>query len=137
LTCVLDASAALSLVLADEFTPESQRILDYVADHGAIVPSLWHYEVANGLLSALRRGRTSERAIAQALKGLGRLRIVDAVDEGSGIDLIALAESLQLSAYDAAYVRLALSREAPLATRDSRLASAAASAGVALVNSAT
>lgn len=130
---MLDASAALSLVLADEFTPESQRILDYVADHGAIVPPLWHYEVANGLLSALRRGRSSERAISQALTGLSRLRIVHDPDDGTGIELIALAESLQLSAYDAAYVRLALTRKAPLATRDTRLASAAAAAGVALL----
>lgn len=79
----------------------------------------------------------TERAIAQALKGLDRLRIVDTVDEGSGVELIALAESLQLSAHDAAYVRLALAREEPLATRDSRLASAAVSAGVTLVSPAT
>jgi len=133
LTCVLDASAALSLVLADEFTADSQRILDHVVEHGAIVPSLWQYEVANGLLSALRRGRTTERAVAQAMTGLRRLPI--AVDKGepASIEMIALASEFDLSAYDAAYLWLARSLELPLATRDRSLARAATAAGIDLI----
>lgn len=133
MTCVLDASAALSLILADEFTDDSQRILDHVVEHGAIVPSLWQYEVANGLLSALRRGRTTERAVAQALTGLRRLPI--AVDKGqpAGMEMIALASQFDLSAYDAAYLWIARSRDLPLATRDRTLARAATAAGIALI----
>jgi predicted nucleic acid-binding protein len=133
LTCVLDASAALSLVLADEFTDESQRILDHVIEHGAIVPSLWQYEVANGLLSALRRGRTTERAVAQALTGLGRLPITIDKRQAAGVDLVILGRQFDLSAYDAAYLWLARGREISLATRDRTLARAAARAGIRLI----
>jgi len=133
LTCVLDASAALSLALADEFTADSQRILDHVVEHGAIVPSLWQNEVANGLLSALRRGRTTERAVAQALTGLGRLPITLDKGEPASIEMIALASEFDLSAYDAAYLWLARARDLPLATRDRSLARAATGAGIALI----
>ncbi len=133
MTCVLDASAALSLVLADEFTDESQRILDHVIEHGAIVPSLWQYEVANGLLSALRRGRTTERAVAQALTGLGRLPITIDKRQAAGVDLVILGRQFDLSAYDAAYLWLARGREISLATRDRTLARAAARAGIRLI----
>jgi predicted nucleic acid-binding protein len=43
-----------------------------------------------------------------------------------------LAEELQLTAYDAAYLELALRQEAPLATLDDRLRRAAREAGVTL-----
>jgi predicted nucleic acid-binding protein len=133
LTCVLDASAALSMSLADEFTDDAQRILDHVAVHGAIVPSLWHYEVANGLLSALRRGRTTEMAVAQSLTALGRLRIVEVSDQPLGVELVALARQFDLSAYDAAYLWLARTRDLRLATLDRSLARVAGEAGVALI----
>jgi len=133
LTCVLDASAALSLVLADEFTEESQRILGHVIEHGAIVPSLWQYEVANGLLSALRRGRTTELAVVQALTGLDRLPIRLDKSPPAALDLVTLSSQFDLSAYDAAYLWLARSHELPLATRDRSLAGAATTAGVALI----
>lgn len=133
MTCVLDASAALSMTLADEFTDQTERILDHVAAHGAVVPSLWQYEVANGLLSALRRGRTTEVAVAQALTGLGRLPITEATDQPLGVELVALASQFDLSAYDAAYLWLARARDLPLATLDRPLAQAAREAGLALI----
>lgn len=121
------------MTLADEFTDDAQRILDHIAAHGAIVPSLWQYEVANGLLSALRRGRTTEVAVAQALMGLGRLRIMEAPDQPLGVQLVALASEFKLSAYDAAYLWLARARDLPLATLDRPLAQAAREAGLTLI----
>lgn len=121
------------MTLADEFTDQTQRILDHVAAHGAVVPSLWQYEVANGLQSALRRGRTTEVAVAQTLTGLGRLRIMEATDRPLGVELVALASKFDLSAYDAAYLWLARARDLPLATLDRRLAQAAREAGLPLI----
>lgn len=131
MTCVIDASTALSFVLADEFDEQAQRTLDVVTAHGAIVPALWHSEVANGLLSAWRRDRLTEAGVAHASLGLSGLPL-DTVNEQPGMtEVIALARQLDLSAYDATYLWLATYRELPLATRDQRLLSAAQRSGIA------
>ena len=59
MTCVLDASVALSLVLDDEFTAVSEKVISMVSTEGAYVPALWDFEVLNGLRSAERRGPPS------------------------------------------------------------------------------
>ena len=132
MTCVLDASDALSFVLADEFTDDSRRILDHVTQHRALVPSLWTYEVANGLRSALRRGRLTERAIAQASVALDRLPIEVVHEPPRFVELIAQATALGLSAHDAAYLILARERQLPLASRDGALVRAASAIGISL-----
>ena len=131
--CVLDASAALAFVLADEFIDAAERILDHVVAHGAVVPTLWQSEVANGLLSAWKRDRITEAGIAHALVGLERLRIERTASELDSSALIALGRSLELPAYDATYLLLAMSQGLPLATLDRRLAEATNLAGVELV----
>lgn len=131
--CVLDASAALALVLADEFSAHAQRILAHIVEHGAVVPPLWQAEVANGLLSAWKRERINEAGIAHALVGLERLRIEQMPQDQGSFALIALGWSTDLSAHDATYLLLALQSGLPLATLDRRLADAAARERVALV----
>ena len=54
---VLDASLALAWYFHDEATPVTDAILDRVAETGAVVPALWRLELANGLQTAVRRGR--------------------------------------------------------------------------------
>ena len=131
--CVLDASAALALALADEFNTQAQRILAHVVEHGAVVPPLWQTEVANGLLSAWRRDRIDESGIAHALVGLERLHIERMAQDQESLSLIALGRATDLSAYDSTYLLLALHTGLPLATLDRRLAEAAVREGVALV----
>lgn len=131
--CVLDASAALALVLVDEFNERAQRVLAHVAEYGAIVPPLWQPEVANGLLSARKRDRITEVGIAHALVGLERLRIQRSTNQPDSAALIALARSTGLSAYDATYLLLAIGEGLPLATLDQRLADAAIREGVPVV----
>ena len=131
--CVLDASAALALTLADEFSAQAQRILAHVVEHGAVVPPLWQIEVANGLLSAWKRDRIDEAGIAHALVGLERLRIEQMTERQESLSLIALGRASDLSAYDSTYLLLALQSGLPLATLDRRLADAAVREGVKLV----
>lgn len=131
--CVLDASAALALALADEFNTQAQRILAHVVEHGAVVPPLWQTEVANGLLSAWRRDRIDESGIAHALVGLERLHIERMAQDQESLSLIALGRATDLSAYDSTYLLLALHTGLPLATLDRRLAEAAVREGVAVV----
>ncbi len=131
--CALDASITVSFVIADEFSSRSKRALAAVARDGAVVPSLWQFEVLNSLWSAERRGRISISDLTNAISGLDQLPIdVDsrAVD---GLRLTARAREFGLSVSDASYLGLALDSNLPLATLDSQLARAATAAGVDLL----
>lgn len=130
--CVLDASMALSFVLADEFTAESERALSTIAAAGAVVPALWELEVLNGLRSAERRGRITEAAITNALQGLSGLRIETYRHSVDRPQVLAIANRLDLSVYDASYAWVAMQTNLPLATLDSKLGEAAVAAGIAL-----
>lgn len=130
---VLDASVALSWVLADESAPEADQAMHQVVQNGAVVPRIWRYEMLNALLVAERRGRMNSRDIADTLADIARLPIT--VDEGDADanDILRIARRRALSAYDAAYLALAGRRRLPLATLDNRLQRAALAEGVLLV----
>jgi predicted nucleic acid-binding protein len=66
---------------------------------------------------------------------MGRLRRLPLEDAGSGGDgaVLNLASSHALSAYDAAYLTLALDRKLPLATLDRKLVVAARAEGVEIL----
>ena len=131
--CVLDASMALSFVLADEFTVDSERALGSIATYGALVPALWEFEILNALRSAEKRGRITEAGIANALHGLEGLRIDIHREPINRPVVLALANRLDLSVYDASYAWVAMEANLPLATLDLKLSAAALSAGIALV----
>jgi predicted nucleic acid-binding protein len=131
--CVLDASMAVSFVLADEFTPQSKRVLALVAHDGAMVPAVWEAEVLNALRSAEKRGRLSAAALANAVHGIAALPIERDHRPADGLRLTTLAREFDLSVYDAMYLALAVDSNHPLAALDSRLVAAAKLAGVQLV----
>ena len=63
---VVDASIAVAWCFEDQSSPAVDALLDRVRDEGAIVPSLWHLELANVLLMAERRGKiTGAEAVAR------------------------------------------------------------------------
>ena len=55
MTVVIDASLTLSWYFEDERTSAVDAVLDRVTDTGAVVPSLWRLETANGLQVAVTR----------------------------------------------------------------------------------
>ena len=131
---VLDASIAAAWVLPDEEPVDTDELLARLAIDGAAAPSLFWYEMRNILIVATRKGRLPEGEAGQALARLRRLPIetVDMTLSGDAT-AIDLAERRGLTAYDAAYLLLALERELPLATADKALARAARSEGVAVL----
>jgi predicted nucleic acid-binding protein len=132
---VLDASIAAAWCFEDEATPQTDALLDRLLDGRVVVPPLWHVELANLLVQNERRGRIDQARAAQFLALLGRLRIeTDAADpaERRGA-ILDLARQHRLSAYDAAYLDVALRRALPLASKDVALRRAAEAAGVALL----
>src|SRR5258708_35707896 len=75
MSCVVDASATLKWLFEDERSTKSEALLDQVVESGASVPGLWRLGVANSLLVAFRRGRTSAAFRDQALQRLQRIPI--------------------------------------------------------------
>lgn len=130
---VVDASAALSWAFADESNSQTDRALDAVITSGALVPALWHVEIANALAMAHRAGRISAADRSQILRDLSDLDIRTDVHVPIPERLCAVADTYRLTAYDATYLLLALDRGVSLATTDRELRSAARKAGVTLV----
>ncbi len=132
---VIDASVALAWCFEDEATPHADALLARLEQEEAAAPAIWPLEVANGIRSAERRGRIDEReipALAQLMLALP-IRIEEVPLDAALGDVLQLARALGLSAYDAAYVALALHRAIPLATLDDSLARAATAAGAELL----
>ena len=122
----------MSWFFGDEQDAYAMAVQKSLSRTTAVVPSLWFFEAANALLVGERRKRATHTAIMGFLTGLARLPVD--VDEHSGKhiahEIYTLAMEHDLSAYDAAYLELALRRELPLATLDKKLRSAAVKAGV-------
>ena len=131
---VLDASVTLSWLFEDEASEATDAILAGLENGEAFVPSLWRYEVANVLLVAERRARISQAQSQRFTTLLAKLPITVVAPSGTQLwsEVMAIARGHQLSAYDAAYLELALRRDVPLASKDKALRKAAESIGVAL-----
>lgn len=129
---VLDASLTLAWALPDEASEYSDEILKQLVAGKAWVPDLWPHEVANGLVMALRRGRITQAQRASFTEELLNLSIESATAPPRTVleSQAALADQYGLTAYDAAYLDLALRKGLPLATQDEAMSAAAAKAGV-------
>jgi len=137
LSVVLDASAALAWVFERENPKEAamaNELLASLSQHSALVPSLWHFEVANALLVGERRGVVSDAESTDFLIRLNALPIeTDSADLGlARIATLRLARAHRLSSYDAGYLELAIRRGALLATFDQRLLASAKEAGIGI-----
>lgn len=115
---VVDASA-IAAVLFDE--PEAAPVLASTLGR-LIAPTLLRYEIASVCTTKLVRypARAEELKARYRLLDQAAIRYV----EPDWNELPGLARRWAISAYDAAYLQLALSRSAALVTLDARLAAA-------------
>lgn len=118
----------------DETDEYADAVLDQLAKARAVVPALWPLEVANALLMGERRKRSTE---ADTIKWTGILSLLpiiidDETNAHAWSDTLSLARGHNLTAYDAAYLELAIRRGLPLATIDGKLKLAAKAVGVAI-----
>jgi predicted nucleic acid-binding protein len=132
---VLDSSVALAWVYADETTDAILRLFDEIRTHGAWVPGLWRWEIANVLQWNVRRGRHDAEFRDGALSTLALLPVkVDAeADRQVWSGALQLAERHGLTVYHAAYLEIASRRKIALATLDQQLREAASKERVALL----
>lgn len=115
---VVDASA-VAAVLFNE--PEGKPVIATVGSALA-APTLLPYEIASVCATKLARRPTAAKAIVSRYKLYADLDIE--LIEPDWATLPTLANEWSLSAYDAAYLQLALAHKAPLVTLDARLAAA-------------
>jgi predicted nucleic acid-binding protein len=129
---VIDASVALAWCFPDEDSEYADAVLVALQGHAMLVPALWSIEVINALLVAERRRRIKQPEIRRFLSLLNGLTLV--VDSRTLAEyvnnILPLAREYGLSAYDAAYLDVALRHDAPLASLDDRLRKAARRAGI-------
>jgi predicted nucleic acid-binding protein len=127
---VVDASVSAAWFLPDEATAFTEAALQATAQCAVWVPSLWLLEIGNLFISAQRRKRI-DAAQRKALLGAAQgLRLLVDREPVSMQRIDGLAEQYGLTAYDAAYLELALRRQLPLATLDAALTVATTQAGV-------
>ena len=128
---VVDAEISLGWA----FEGEDAAVLRRIAEGGALVPTLWCVELADGLLAAERAGAITA---AESSRFLGLLR-----DLPVGIDRetpahalgdgLAVARRYGLPAGEAVYLELAIRQGLPLATRRPSLVAAAQAAGIEVI----
>ncbi|WP_188659566.1 type II toxin-antitoxin system VapC family toxin [Sphingomonas metalli] len=125
---VPDASAIATILLPDEAGAAADFTRALCRERHLFVPNHWSAEIANILWKARRRERLDDALLAAALRiGAMLARTVTTVAEAPLDQIVTLALSCGISAYDAAYIIAAQSQNAPLLTFDRRLAEAARS----------
>ena len=131
---VLDGSVTLAWLFHDEADHYADAVVARLPALEMLVPRLWHLEISNVLLVGERRGRCSQADTTTWLSYLSALPIVldGATETRAWTDTINLARQHVLTAYDAAYLELALREGVHLATLDKKLRASAQAAGVVL-----
>jgi predicted nucleic acid-binding protein len=131
---VLDCSIVMAWYFADERSDYADAVARQLPDWSAYVPSSWPLEVANVLIMGERRGRSTQAQAAKLIESLAALPIT--IDDETNLHAwhttVNLARAQTLTAYDAAYLELAMRRGLPLASLDAKLNAASKAVGVAL-----
>lgn len=130
--CVMDASVVASLFLPDEASGRAAELIREATGEGLVAPGLMQLEVMNILLMAKRRGRIDGQQFRVVIGAFDRLPITlqPVLSSEQKAETARLAEQHGLTAYDAAYLELAMRMGMPLATLDEALAKAAGAEGV-------
>jgi predicted nucleic acid-binding protein len=130
---VLDASIILTWCFPDE---QSQKALEnserIAAGDRVAIPAFWRYEMLNALLVGERRKRITTELTQAFVADLDCLPVD--VDQPAAATVFTTTQALcrkhGLTAYDAAYLELAMRDNQPLATVDDALRRSAIAEGV-------
>lgn len=133
---VLDASVTLAVLLEDESSPYADAVIEFLKREEAVASRIWPLEVANAILTAVRRGRILAADAPLLVGAMNGLRVdVDreTADAPLALAVVNFGIAHGLTAYDASYLELAIRRALPLATIDRRLRDAASAAGIPIL----
>jgi predicted nucleic acid-binding protein len=124
----------MSWCFEDQQTNFSEAVLTAIEQGAApISPPIWMYEVIN-VLAAARKKKLIDQATALTFwnKVSKLVEVVEIQGKSTAHEILNVSERYHLTAYDAAYLELALREGFPLATLDKDLKKAAQTAGVHL-----
>ena len=126
----------MSWFFHDEINEYSELVMDKLQTTGAIVPQLWIYEVTNSLIVGERKKRIQRSESHWILERLQQLPIsVDNLKPEKVMpEILSLSSKYKLSAYDAAYLELAVRLALPVATQDNLLAKSVIASGLGFCN---
>ena len=131
---VLDASIVLTWCFPDEESQKAEAVSERIAGGDRVaVPAFWRHEILNALLVGERRKRLTRELTQAFIDDLNRLPAD--LDEDTTAEIVfdatqSLCRKHGLTAYDAAYLEIAMRGSYPLATVDDDLRSAALGEGV-------
>ncbi len=131
--CVVDCSFAAALFLPDTRSKQVETFFAELDEPFELwVPALWWYEFSNVLVTATRGKVISGADIIKIIRIFAALPIeTDRAAPGTLTRAIhGLAIEYGLSAYDAAYLELAIRLQSPLATLDRQLHKASQRCGI-------
>jgi predicted nucleic acid-binding protein len=133
---VLDASIVLTWCFPDEEAQKAEKISERIAlgDKPA-VPAFWRHEVLNALLMGEKRKRLTSELVQAFIGDLERLQAEIDTPEASAVFHATqdLCRKHGLTAYDAAYLELAVRHRIAIATADGALERAARAEGIEIV----
>lgn len=131
---VTDSSVFGPLLFPDEESARFVELDELLYQGVCVVPGHWRLEVANQLVSGVRRTRTTAELAGELLAMLYALPLsTDPETEGRMMETYALALRHRLTIYDAAYLELAIRLDAVLVTFDKELRASATEIGVSLL----
>ena len=125
---VIDASVIVSWFLLDESNGKYEFILNNIDKIKIHVPSIFQYEFINILLNAQKSKRIEHSTAVKVLEIVSKYPIViesSTNDIGENIKVFEMAQGYDLTAYDAAYLELAIRLNVPLITYDKFLSNIA------------
>jgi predicted nucleic acid-binding protein len=139
--CVLDASIAAGWLIGSQATPYKTSVLNALIARSAValVPSLWHLEIANLISIRFKRGLVPLDSAQELSLFAENLPVVTDDFEMTSharaknwriSAVFDLAAKQGLTSYDAIYLQTAVRTGLPLATADEALVQAAKRSGV-------
>jgi predicted nucleic acid-binding protein len=132
---VIDSSFMVALVVHEEHSAFAHARLQDLASEPRVAPALIVWETANVLWRKTRRAEISGAQRREMLEALQDFQTeLELPTPETTLALSAFADLHDLTAYDAAYLEMALRLDAPLATLDKPLTQAAKSEGLVVVS---
>ena len=131
---VVDASFIIAHVLGEDAAVEQVNLVETLRQGRLVAPAHWLAETTNALVTNVRCKRISLEDVDLILRELATYNIdIRPAFVEDATRIIAISSEQNLTAYDSAYVLLALESNAKLATLDEAMLRAARRLNIAVI----